>query len=159
MVQIKPATPNDIPAILPLIEHYWRFEGIDGFDAERVGCQLNRLFSNPDLGAGWIAYVDGVATGYLLAVQVFSLEYLGLTAEIDEFFVLSSQRGGGVGAALLRAAEVEFIQRGYTNMALQLARGNDAARAFYHRQGYIDRAGYELLDKHLAAAPPTSIPG
>ena len=48
MVQIKPATPNDIPAILPLIEHYWRFEGIDGFDAERVGCQLNRLFSNPD---------------------------------------------------------------------------------------------------------------
>ena len=88
-------------------------------------------------------------SGYLLAVYVFSLEHLGLTAEIDEFFVLPSARGKGLGDALLRLAEAEFLRRGCTNVALQLGRGNDQARVFYRAHGYSERAGYELLDKML----------
>ena len=75
----------------------------------------------------------GQAVGYLLAVYVFSLEHLGLTAEIDEFFVLPSARGKGLGDALLQRAEAEFIRRGCTNVSLQLGRGNDGARVFYAR--------------------------
>ncbi len=36
-----------------------------------------------------------------------------MTAEIDEFFVLPSARGQGLGTALLDAAEVEFRRAGY----------------------------------------------
>ena len=93
--------------------------------------------------------MEGVAEGYLLAVYVFSLEHLGLTAEIDEFFVVPARRGQGTGAALLRAAEAEFRQAGCTNVALQLSRSNDSARAFYRRYDYAERSGYELLDKML----------
>jgi GNAT superfamily N-acetyltransferase len=78
-----------------------------------------------------------------------SLEHLGLTAEIDEFFVLPSQRGHGVGAELLKADESEILRAGCTNASLQLSRTNDSARAFYHRHGYTERAAYELLDKRL----------
>lgn len=149
MTRILQATPNDVHALLPLIASYWGFEGITGFEPERVAAQLTRLLANPSLGAGWFAVVDGETVGYLLAVHVFSLEYLGLTAEIDEFFVLSSQRGSGIGAKLLAVAETELLQRGCTNISLQLSRGNNSAREFYHRLGYTDRAGYELLDKVL----------
>ncbi|MFM2483796.1 GNAT family N-acetyltransferase [Celerinatantimonas yamalensis] len=149
MTFIRQATPDDVPTILPLVDSYWDFEEISGFEQERVAAQLTCLLSNPNLGAGWIAIVDGVAVGYLLAVHLFSLEYLGLTAEIDEFFVLPSQRGNGIGAKLLTVAESEFVQRGCTNMSLQLSRGNNSARDFYHSLGYADRPGYELLDKSL----------
>jgi GNAT superfamily N-acetyltransferase len=54
------------------------------------------------MAGGWIAMAADRPVGYLLAVYVFSLEHLGLTAEIDEFYVLPEQRGGGVGAALRR---------------------------------------------------------
>jgi GNAT superfamily N-acetyltransferase len=65
------------------------------------------------LGAGWIAEAEGAAVGYLLAVYyVFSLEHLGLTAEIDKFFVAQSQRRSGVGTDLLMVAEAEFRRRG-----------------------------------------------
>ena len=101
------------------------------------------------MASGWIAFTRGQPVGYLLAVYVFSLEHLGLTAEIDEFFVLPSARGRGIGDALLQLAEAEFVRRGCTNVALQLGRGNDGARAFYRRHGYADRAGFELLDKML----------
>ena len=149
MARIQRATASDVPALLPLIADYWRFEAIPGFEPGRVAAQLGRLLSEPGLGAGWIAFADDVAVGYLLAVYVFSLEYLGLTAEIDEIFVSPTQRGHGVGAELLEVAESEFLRVGCTKVSLQLARGNDAARAFYHRHGYTERSAYELLDKSL----------
>ena len=84
---------------------------------------------------------NGPPVGYLLAVYVFSLEHLGLTAEIDEFFVLPSARGRGIGEELLRLAEAEFVRRGCTNVSLQLGRGNDRARTFYRALGYGERDG------------------
>ena len=101
------------------------------------------------LGNGWIACVKEQPVGYLIAVYVFSLEHLGLTAEIDEFFVLPSARGKGLGDELLELAEAEFVRRGCTNVALQLGKGNDGARVFYRADGYDERAGFELLDKVL----------
>lgn len=146
---VRPAATGDIPLLLALIEQYRVFEDIAGFDPGRVGAELKRLFADPRLGAGWIVQVSGKPAGYLLAVYVFSLEHLGLTAEIDEFFVLPSCRGRGAGSNLLHAAENEFARMKCTNVSLQLGRGNEAAREFYRRHGYSDRAGFELLDKML----------
>ena len=146
---IRPITSKDIPALLPLIEQYWIFEDVSGFDSARVTQVLQRFCADPALGSGWIASVAGKPIGYLLAVYVFSLEHLGLTAEIDEFFVLPSARGKGLGDELLELAEAEFNRRGCTNIALQLGKGNDSARVFYRAHGYSERAGFELLDKML----------
>jgi GNAT superfamily N-acetyltransferase len=146
---IRPLAAADIPAVLPLVGQYWIYEDITHFDAPRVARQLARLCDEPALGGGWLALSRGEIVGYLLAVYVFSLEHLGLTAEIDEFFVLPSARGKGLGALLLKAAEDEFTRRGCTNVALQLGRGNDRARVFYRAHGYRERSGYELLDKML----------
>ena len=151
---VRPAVAGDIPALLTLVEQYWAFEDIAGFDPARVGDQLKRLCEDSRLGVGWIAHVDDRPAGYLLAVYVFSLEHLGLTAEIDEFFVLPSCRGHGAGSLLLQAAEVEFARAKCTNVSLQLGRGNEAARAFYRERGYAERSGYELLDKMLNRTQP-----
>jgi len=147
--EIRPVTTHDIPALLPLVEQYWLFEDISGFDGPSVSRELERAVTTPGLSSGWIAQAKGQTVGYLLAVYVFSLEHLGLTAEIDEFFVLPSARGQDIGEELLRLAEAEFVRRECTNVSLQLGRGNDRARAFYRAQGYAERAGYELLDKKL----------
>ncbi len=159
MARIQRATAGDVPALLPLVADYWSFEGIPGFEPQRVAAQLGRLLSEPGLGAGWVAEAEGAAVGYLLAVYVFSLEHLGLTAELDEFFVSLSQRGRGVGAELLRCAEAELVRAGCTNVSLQLSRGNDGAREFYHRHGYTERRAYELLDKMLPVRPRGPHPG
>lgn len=147
MLEIRRAEIADVPALLPLVEEYWRFESISGFEPAQVTIQLEYVLSEPRLGTGWISTMDGVAVGYLLAVYVFSLEHLGITAEIDELFVLPTQRGLGIGAKLLNTAEVEFRKLGCTNVALQLSRRNNSARSFYHRHEYVERSGYELLDK------------
>ena len=146
---IRAATVADVPGLVPLVEQYWLFEDIAHFDAARVGLELSRALADPSLMSGWIARVKGEAVGYLLAVYVFSLEHLGLTAEIDEFFVLPSARGGGIGDELLRLAEAEFRRRRCTNVFLQIGKGNDRARVFYRAHGFEGRDGFDLLDKML----------
>jgi ribosomal protein S18 acetylase RimI-like enzyme len=147
--EIRPVAEKDIPALLPLVEQYWIYEDIAHFNAARVAKELGRMCADEALASGWIAFTRGQAVGYLLAVYVFSLEHLGLTAEIDEFFVLPSARGRKIGGELLRLAEAEFVRRGCTHASLQLGRGNERARVFYRAHGYGERAGFELLDKRL----------
>lgn len=149
MARVRKAETNDVSTLLPLVAAYWDFESIPGFEVQRVAPQLERLLSEPNLGAGWIALADNTPVGYLLAAYVFSLEHMGLTAEIDEFFVSPSGRDARIGSELLRVAESEFTRIGCTNVSLQLSRGNDAARRFYHRHGYEKRSGFELLEKML----------
>src|SRR5687767_4507021 len=146
-VDIRPATTDDLPELLALVEQYWRFEGIEGFEVNRVATVLRRALVDEKLGRAWIARVDDTPAGYLLAVFVFSLEHGGLTAEIDEFFVIPEQRGHALGAKLLAEAEAACRTAGCTSIALQLGRENEPARRFYRRKGYSERHGYELLDK------------
>ena len=146
---IRPLTKGDIPTLLRLVEEYWIFEDVAGFDRAKVTEELERLLDDPALGSGWMAWAGHDAAAYLLAVYVFSLEHLGLTAEIDEFFVLPSFRGREIGSELLQVAEAEFLRRKCTNVSLQLGQQNDRARAFYRANGYGERAGFELLDKML----------
>jgi GNAT superfamily N-acetyltransferase len=147
---IRAASVEDVPVLLDLVEQYWRFEGISAFEPSKVAPQLHRLLSQSSLGGGWIAHCNDRPVGYLLLVYVFSLEHLGLTAEIDELFVVQAARGASVGGKLLRAAEAATRAAGCTNIALQLGRQNDIGRPFYRRHGYALRSGYELFDKTFA---------
>jgi GNAT superfamily N-acetyltransferase len=149
MTSISLAGVDDIPALSRLVERYWRFEELTGFDAGAITKQLERLVGDVSLGSAWIAREGAEPAAYLLAVYVFSLEHRGLTAEIDEFFVDPSYRGRGIGSALLAAAEDEFERRGCTNVALQLGRDNHAGRTFYLSHGYAERSAFELMDKSL----------
>jgi ribosomal protein S18 acetylase RimI-like enzyme len=147
--EIRPAGVADISALVGLVEEYWRFEAIEGFDAAQIAGLLRRVITDPALGRTWLASVNDVAAGYLLAVFVFSLEHQGLTAEIDELFVAAQYRGHGLGKQLLAEGEREFRVAGCTSVSIQIGRDNGAARAFYRGHGFEDRAGFELADKSL----------
>lgn len=146
---VRSATLDDVPALVSLIDGYWRFENIGGFDAARLEAVVRRGLGEPHLGRAWLAFVDGEPAGYVFIVFVYSLEYQGLTAEVDELFVRPAHRGQALGARLLAAAEDGCRAAGCTKLVLQLGRDNEAARRFYRRAGFDERSGYELLDKDL----------
>jgi len=148
---IRLATVGDAAGVTALVERYWEFESIGGFDRPRVETLLVNLLSEPERGACWLAEAGGRLCGYLLAVFMFSLEHGGLMAEIDEVFVLPEARSAGVGALIVAAAERDLAGRGLVRLQLQLGVGNERARLFYERHGFQRRAGYELLDKPLRA--------
>jgi GNAT superfamily N-acetyltransferase len=150
-MEIRLAAVGDAAAIAALVERYWVFESIGGFDRQRIEALLRGLLSAPERGACWVAEAEGGVCGYLLAVFMFSLEHGGLMAEIDELFVSPEMRSAGVGTLLVAAAERDLAGRGLVRLQLQLGVDNHGARRFYERLGLSRRAGYELLDKPLQA--------
>jgi GNAT superfamily N-acetyltransferase len=151
---IRPARIGETADIAALVERYWEFESIAGFERPRVESLLHSLLAEPQRGACWVAESDGRLCGYLLAVFMLSLEHGGLMAEIDEVFVSAEMRSQGLGSLLMAHAEQELAQRGVTRLQLQLGVGNERARSFYESRGFRRRAGYELLDKPLPSRKP-----
>lgn len=144
---IERVQSGNATTISPLVAQYWAFEDLGGFQDATVQKHLEQLLSSPALGAVWIATEAQGPVGYLILVYVFSLEHQGLTAEIDELFVVADCRGSGVGSQLLGEAEAEAVRQGCTNISLQVATANPRTRTFYRRHGYSDRSGFELMDK------------
>jgi GNAT superfamily N-acetyltransferase len=146
---IRAASPDDVPAVVHLVEQYWSFEDIPGFDAGRIESLLRAALFADVRARCWLAEQAGEVGGYLLAVLVFSLEHGGMMAEIDEFFVTPAFRRRGIGAALLLEAENVLRESGVRRLQLQLGSANARARDFYAARGYGRRSGFDLWDKAL----------
>jgi GNAT superfamily N-acetyltransferase len=58
--------------------------------------------------------------------------------QVDHLYLDRDARGGGIGAALLEAAEQAVVAAGHRRAWLAVATGNTGARRFYERQGWVD---------------------
>ncbi|MBV8638889.1 MAG: GNAT family N-acetyltransferase [Candidatus Eremiobacteraeota bacterium] len=88
--------------------------------------------------AALIAEDGGEPVGFLLMLHSLPDEVTGLDqAFIAYMAVERERRGGGIGAALLAAAEDEARKRGLPYMALMVTEENASARALYERAGYL----------------------
>lgn len=146
---ILPAGKDTIPVLIELMRLYWEFEQIRGFSTGRAEYLLQEFFGHPELGRGWIAYSDQQVLGYLLCSTIFSFEYGGLTAAIDELYVVAEARGRGIGQLLVQTAEAEMRSRGCVHIEMEVATHNVRAQRFYSLMGFASRAGYSLMHKAL----------
>jgi GNAT superfamily N-acetyltransferase len=143
-VGIRAATTKDAEAILPLLEAYWAFEGTAGFDPIILHRRLLEFLSNRAYGLAWVAESGDRLVGYLLAAFVFSFEYGGRMAEVDEFFIEEASRGRGVGRRMLEIARDALEREGCAALQLQVADGNRQAQNFYSSCGFAPKQGYRL---------------
>ena len=104
------------------------------FDAERVGAGLEPLLHDDRRGQVWLGMRAGAAVGYAVTTWGWSLESGGLECLVDELYV--SERGGGVGGALLRHAMSAAREAGAASIFLETEARNSAARRFYQRHGF-----------------------
>ena len=141
---IREARAADIDLLIPLMKSYWAYDGIPDFEETRIGRQLWEFFSTPAYGCGWVAESSRRVVGYLLTTFIYSFEYGGLMAEVDEFFVVEDFRHQGLGRRLLAVARGALAARGCVNLQMQVAADNAAARAFYSRQGFAEKQGCGL---------------
>jgi GNAT superfamily N-acetyltransferase len=130
--------------------------GLDAF-AQRVGgfrgsplaqrqAHSNRLLNSP---ASFFAYelrVDGEP----MACGQYALE--GDVAGLYDVFTASVARGQGLASSLCRHLLIEAAGRGAKHAYLQVEGDNHAARAVYHRLGFVDAYAYHYRTRDPSAA-------
>jgi ribosomal protein S18 acetylase RimI-like enzyme len=95
------------------------------------------------LGGAWLIESAGETVGYLVLTICFSLEFHGRFALLDEFYLVDSARGQGIGTLALGFVEQECRIRGLKAVRLEVGRTNLRALGLYRR------AGFEVEERHL----------
>ena len=129
-LRVRPAGEADAAAIAALATQLGYAS-----DAAQVTARLAHLQDHPDICA-LVAEQDGRVMGFvgLMAFPAFHRD--GLHGYVSAMVVDEGVRGGGIGGALLRAAEAWFAERGVKRVNLTTALHREEAHVFYEKNGY-----------------------
>lgn len=147
------AQPADLPALEPFVRAYHEFEHIDSTPQTRR-LALEPLLENAALGRIWLIEANGERVGYIALCFGYTLEFAGLDAFVDEFYIAPTHRGRGLGGLVLERVAGEAKRCSVRALHLEVARTNVAAARLYRACGFIARDRYHLMTRELA--PGTS---
>jgi len=155
--EIRPATPADIPQLLPLLAEHAAFEAVpftaDAQFPERLAAAA---FGTQPRLLLWLAAEEGNVRGYAAASREFSTWNAAEYLHLDCLYVHETWRGGGVGRRLIEAIIERARQMGLAEIQWQTPTWNRRAITFYRR------LGAEALEKqrfYLEVSPRGGRPG
>jgi GNAT superfamily N-acetyltransferase len=139
---IATVTEADFPDLLPLMRGYCDFYEVDPPDEELLALSRELIASPERDGVQLIARdEDGRAVGFATIFWTWSTLSASRIAVMNDLFVSTAARGGGVADALIRACAERARERGAISLDWQTARDNERARKVY------DRVGAEVDDR------------
>mgnify|MGYP001817716104 CR=1 FL=1 len=140
---IRPAEPGDEAAIARLIHE---LASAAGETSPITAGYVTEYLSNPGSHL-LLVDQDGESIGLLSYSIRPDLYHAGPTALIEELVVQASERGRGVGSALLSALFSELARQGVVEVSVTTMPDNQRAKRFYQAHGLADEAIF--LEKHL----------
>ncbi len=143
------AQPPDVSALEPFVRAYHEFEHINSTPESRQRA-LAQLLENAALGRIWFIEAGGERVGYIALCFGYTIEFAGLDAFVDEFYIAPPQRGRGLGALVLERLADEAKRCAVKALHLEVARTNEAAARLYRACGFVARDRYHLMTRELA---------
>ena len=162
-IDLRAARPGDESLILGLIRELAEYERLAHEVSATPELLAEHLFGEQAVAEAVIAERDGVAVGFALFFRNFST-FLGKPGlYLEDLYVRESQRGQGIGRALLAHVAAIARQRGYGRMEWSVLDWNRPAIDFYESLGaraMSDWTVYRLSEDGevpaLRSAPKTS---
>ena len=140
-IEIELAGVGDLEAATELLavqlrEHQVRMA------REKIETTLRELLREPRLGFVMLGRADGAVVGVAYVSHQWTLEYGGLTAWLEELYVLPEWRDRGVGRRLLRGVIDHASKVGCAAVDLEVEREHRRSEHLYERMGFrrYDRA-------------------
>lgn len=139
---------SDIDQLLVLIQDFYQHFDYPFTESEKR-LTLEDLFERPTAGRIYLIQKEQKIVGYVFISFYFSIEFGGLTAFIDELFVLPGDRGQGNGSKVIKLVEQKCIELNLKAIHLESERMNEGAIALYLKLGFMDYNRF-LMTKKLS---------
>lgn len=133
--RIVPATRDDLPTLLDLVDALADYEKLDRPDAAARERLARDGFGDAPRFRVLLGYLDGVAVGYALFFPTYSSFLARPTMYLEDLFVRPEARGHGIGAALFRAVAAEAVASECGRMEWMVLKWNRLAIDFYDGLG------------------------
>lgn len=153
MLNIRPATPADVPQILAFIRDLATYERDPGA-VHATEADLHRDGFGPTprfhcLIADW----DGAPAGFALYFHNYSTWRGHHGIHVEDLFVLPEHRGKGIGKALLTRVAAIAVEEGCHRLQWDVLEWNTPAIGFYEQMGATMMKEWRTMRVHHDGLP------
>jgi GNAT superfamily N-acetyltransferase len=148
MTAMRLAGPDDLDRLMPMVEAFHREMGISTDPADREEALLPLLKGSP-FGMIYLVGLDRAPMGYAIVTISWAVEFGGMDAFLDEFWVRPAVRGRGIGTDILTRLPQALGEHGIKAIHLEVDRADEASRRLYNRAKFEDRDRYMLMTRRL----------
>ena len=134
-LSIACATDADVADVASLLGIQLEEHGI-GMPRDVVVRALHGIVTRPDRGRVLVARKDGISVGFAVLPFTWTVEHGGLSAWLDELYVIPEFRGQGVGTKLLVVAMEVVRAEGCIAMDLEVDGAHARVESLYLRYGF-----------------------
>jgi ribosomal protein S18 acetylase RimI-like enzyme len=133
-VSLRAVRPSDLPLLTRMAI---AFNDEDGHPLSPAGRRaLKQLCAGTPHGRAFMIERQRAIIGYVVIGLGFSIEYGGIDAFLDEFYIDQTHRGAGAGTAALQALDEIARKMKVKAMNLEAMEANDRAGRLYERMGF-----------------------
>jgi GNAT superfamily N-acetyltransferase len=136
-LQIEPARPEDVPAIIALVRELAEFERLAHEVRIEPGPLHEHLFGARPYAEAVMARVSGTTVGFALFFHNYSTFVGRPGLYLEDLYIRPEYRGHGHGEALLRHLARLALERGCGRFEWSVLDWNEKAIAFYRKLGAV----------------------
>ena len=135
MIQFKPLVLADVETIVPMMQEFYAIDNYPiNIDVSKA--LLQEFISNENLGQSWLILSDAEIAGYIILTFIFSFEYQGKIAFLDELYVTETARGKGIGSKAIEFVKAESHKLSLKLIYLEVEPHNKKAQKLYLAHGF-----------------------
>jgi len=130
MTTFKPLEIADIEVITQMMQDFYAIDNYP-MDVEVAKKLFQEFISNEHLGKSWLIYSENEIVGYIILAYIFSFEYGGKIAFVDELFIKETARGKGIGKEAIQFIQAEVPKLSLKLLYLEVEPHNENAQKLY----------------------------
>ena len=135
MIDFKPLTTVAIETIVSMMQEFYAIDNYP-ISVDLSKTLFQEFISNENLGKAWLIVSDNEIVGYIILTFVFSFEYQGRIAFLDELYLTEKVRGKGIGNEAVTFIKTESHKLSLKLIYLEVEPHNKKAQKLYLANGF-----------------------
>ena len=135
MIHFKNPEKSDLEIIVKMMGEFYAIDKYP-FDVEIAKNLILEFISNENFGKSWLILEDKETIGYVILTFVFSFEYQGKIAFLDELYIKEEFRGKGIGKTTVQFVQKQAKQLSLKLLYLEVENQNQNAQNLYLSQKF-----------------------
>ena len=136
MTTFKPLEISDISIITQMMQDFYAIDNYP-MDVEVAKTLFQEFISDEHLGKSWLIYSENEIVGYIILTFIFSFEYGGKIAFVDELFIKETARGKGFGKEAIQFIQQEVPKLSLKLLYLEVEPHNENAQKLYLAHDFV----------------------
>lgn len=137
MITFQILQENQIATIVSMMQDFYSIDNYP-IDIDESKQLFETFIANPNLGKAWLIYQDEEIVGYVILTFIFSFEYKGILAFLDELYIKKEHQGKGFGKHAVHFIQQESSQLNVKMLYLEVEEHNENAQKLYLAHDFVN---------------------